>query len=63
MDGFRLSKWVRTNTSLPIFVASGDANKPDAAHEPCAEGPFLKKPYDLEYAVAQIRQTISSRKK
>ncbi len=63
MDGFGLSKWIRTNTKLPIILASGDANKSDAAHELCAEEPFLKKPYDLEYAVAKIRQTISSRNK
>jgi CheY-like chemotaxis protein len=63
MDGFGLSKWIRTNTSLPVILASGDSSKSDAAHELCAAEPFLKKPYDLEYAVAQIRQAISARKK
>ena len=63
MDGFGLSKWIRTNTGLPVILASGDAKKSDAAHELCAKEPFLRKPYDLDYVVAQIRQTIDARKK
>jgi CheY-like chemotaxis protein len=63
MDGFGLSQWIRTNAGLPVILASGDARKSDAAHELCAEEPFLRKPYDLEYVVAQIRQTISARNK
>jgi CheY-like chemotaxis protein len=62
MDGFGLSKWIRTNTGLPVILASGNAKKSDVAHELCTEEPFLTKPYDLEYVVAQIRQTIASRK-
>jgi CheY-like chemotaxis protein len=63
LDGFGLSKWIRENTSLPVILTSGDSSKSDAAHELCAEEPFLKKPYDLQYAVAQIRQVIAARKK
>jgi len=62
-DGFGLSKWIRTNTGLPVILASGDASKSDASHEVCAEELFLKKPYDLEYVVAQIRLTIGRPKK
>ncbi|HEY4971870.1 MAG TPA: response regulator [Steroidobacteraceae bacterium] len=64
MDGFGLSKWIRQNRpGLPVILASGDAKKSDAAHELCAEEPFLRKPYDLQFVVAQIRQTLETRKK
>jgi CheY-like chemotaxis protein len=63
MDGFGLSKWIRQNTQLPVILTSGDSSKSDAAHELCAEEPFLKKPYDLQYVVGQIRNTLDARNK
>lgn len=63
MDGFGLARWVRANADLPVILASGDANKSDAAQQLCVEEPFLQKPYDLECVVAQIRQTIGTRKR
>lgn len=63
LDGFGLSKWIRWNRPhLPVILASGHAKKLDAAHEMEAEDPFLTKPYNLEFVVAQIRQTIDNRK-
>ncbi len=55
--------WKQFCTDLPVILASGDAKQSDAARERCVEQLFLKKPYDLEYVVAQIRQTIEARKK
>ncbi len=63
MDGFGLSKWIRQNTKIPVILTSGDAKKSDAAHELCAEEPFLAKPYDLHYVVGQIRDTLSKQNK
>ena len=64
LDGFGLSKWIRQHRpNLPVILTSGDANKSDAAHELCAQEPFLRKPYNLEFAVAQIRLTLDARKK
>jgi CheY-like chemotaxis protein len=63
MDGFGLSKWIRQNTKIPVILTSGDAKKTDAAHELCAQEPFLAKPYDLHYVVGQIRETIGKQKK
>jgi DNA-binding NtrC family response regulator len=63
MDGFGLSKWIRENRpELPVILASGDAQKSDAAHELCAEEPFLRKPYDLQAVVGHIRAAIEARK-
>jgi CheY-like chemotaxis protein len=63
MDGFGLSKWIRQNTKIPVILTSGDARKSDAAHELCAEEPFLAKPYDLHYVVGQIRDILGKQKK
>ncbi len=64
LDGFGLSKWIRqTRPDLPVILTSGDAKKADAAHELCAQEPFLRKPYNLQFAVAQIRQALDTRKK
>jgi CheY-like chemotaxis protein len=63
MDGFGLSKWIRQNTNIPVILTSGDAKKSDAAHELCAEEPFLAKPYDLHYVVGQIRDTLGKQNK
>lgn len=63
MDGFGLFKWIRQNRpGLPVILASGDASKSDAAHELCAEGSFLRKPYDLEVVVGNIRPAIDARR-
>ena len=63
MDGFGLAKWIRENRKgLPVLLASGESRKLDAAHDLCAQEPFLAKPYDLKLAVAQINQMLGARK-
>lgn len=63
MDGFGLSVWIRQNRpELPVILTSGDPKKSHAAHAICSEVPFLAKPFDLQVAVAQIRQVIDRQK-
>jgi CheY-like chemotaxis protein len=64
MDGFGLSKWIRENRpGLPVILTSGDKKKSDAAHELCAQEPFLTKPYDVHIVVGHIRSAIEARQK
>lgn len=59
-DGFALARWIREHRKdLAVIMASGDAKKSDAAQQLCADEPFLTKPYDLHFAVAQIRQRLA----
>ena len=63
MDGFGLSMWIRQNRpDLPVILTSGDSKKSHAAHAICSDVPFLAKPFDLQIAVAQIRQAIDTQK-
>ena len=64
IDGFGLAKWIRKNRpGLPVILTSGDAKKTTATKELCENEPFMEKPYDLKYVVAQIRAHIGSTKK
>src|SRR3977135_3594291 len=55
IDGFGLSKWIRENRrDLPVILVSGDKKKSDAAHELCAQEPFLTKPYDMHMVAGHI---------
>jgi DNA-binding NtrC family response regulator len=64
LDGFGLSTWIRKNRpELPVILTSGDARKSAAAEAICPEVPFLAKPFDLQSAMAQIRQQIDLQKK
>jgi DNA-binding NtrC family response regulator len=64
MDGFGLAQWVRKNRpGLPVILCSGDSKKASAAEEICAEEPFLKKPFDLQMAVAKVRQMLEQAQK
>ena len=64
MDGFGLAQWVRKNRpGLPVILCSGDSKKAAAAEDICAEEPFLKKPFDLQMAVAKIRQMLEQAQK
>ena len=61
MDGFGLAQWVRTNQpNMPVILASGDANKADAARKLCENAILFQKPYDLEAVVGRIRSTLGA---
>jgi CheY-like chemotaxis protein len=62
MDGLGLAKWVRENhPDMPVFLASGDLGKTNAAQMLCAGEPFFAKPYSLDVVAAKIRQTLAAR--
>lgn len=64
MDGFGLSTWIKKNQpELPVILTSGDAKTSDTALAICSEVHFLPKPFDLQLALAHIRQEIDRRKK
>ena len=63
LDGFALSRWIRTHRpELPVILTSGDSKKSAAAQAICAKVQFLPKPFDLHLAVAQIRRAIDQQK-
>lgn len=63
MDGIGLAKWVRENHSdTPVFLASGDVGKTNAANRLCAEQPFFAKPYNLDLVGSKIREALLSAK-
>ena len=63
MDGLGLVKWVHENhADLPIFLATGDIGKANAAHTLRAGELFFAKPYDLDVVAAKIRQTLAASK-
>lgn len=63
IDGFGLSTWIKKNRpELPVILTSGDAKTSDTALAICSEVPFLPKPFDLQMALAHIRQEIERRK-
>jgi CheY-like chemotaxis protein len=62
MDGIGLAKWVRENYSeIPVFLASGDVGKTNAAHRLCAGEQFFAKPYNLDVVATKIREIIAIR--
>jgi DNA-binding NtrC family response regulator len=64
LDGFGLSTWIKKNRpELPVILTSGDAKTSDTALAICSEVHFLPKPFDLQLALAHIRQEIERRKK
>jgi DNA-binding NtrC family response regulator len=64
LDGFGLSTWIKKNRpELPVILTSGDAKTSDTALAICSETTFLHKPFDLQFALAQIRQEIERRAK
>ncbi len=61
MDGFELARWVNENRGdMPVILASGYVGKTNMACElRCTE--FLKKPFDFDTVIQQIRDTIARR--
>ena len=63
MDGFGLSKWLRTHMpGLPIFLAASTARAADAAADLCEAGPMLAKPYDQQILLDRIKRTLATPK-
>ena len=62
IDGFGLAKWIRKNRpGLPVILnlwrCEEDNGRKGALRE---NEPFMEKPYDLKYVVAQIRRHIGT---
>jgi DNA-binding NtrC family response regulator len=58
-DGHALARWVAEHQpDLPVIQTTGQEN---AAADPC-HAETLPKPYELDGALAKIRQTITGRK-
>jgi CheY-like chemotaxis protein len=61
MDGFGLARWIKSHRpGVPVILASADSRKTEVAQELC-EDLFMSKPFDLDYAVAQIRVLLGAR--
>jgi CheY-like chemotaxis protein len=61
MDGFELSKWLRTNRpTVDVILAGSVRRAADAAAELCDSGP-LPKPYEPQMAADRIRQLMALR--
>jgi len=64
MDGFGLSRWIRTHRSEVEVLLSGTAKRAvDAAAELCERGPILGKPYDPQIVHDRIRKLLAARAK
>ena len=62
MDGIALASWVREKyPDTPIFLASGDIGKTNAAHRLCVGEPFFTKPYDFDAVANKIREAVAAR--
>jgi CheY-like chemotaxis protein len=58
-DGFELAKWVHDNRpGLPVVLASGYNGKTNMAADLCG-AQFLRKPYDFDLIVQQLRETAA----
>lgn len=61
MDGFALAKWVHENRpDTPVILASGYCGKTNMAADLCG-AQFLRKPYDFDHIVQQLRETVARR--
>ena len=61
MDGFELSKWLRTNRpGVDVILAGSVARAADAAGELCDSG-HVPKPYEPQAAADRIRQLMALR--
>jgi DNA-binding NtrC family response regulator len=62
IDGFALARWVRENMPhTPVILASGDGGNTNIAHDLCG-AQFIRKPYDFDHIVYQIRETAARRR-
>lgn len=62
IDGFGLARWVRANRpGIPVFLASGNAQKDDVERELCEENRFFTKPYDFAEVAGYIRSAVLQR--
>ena len=62
MDGFELARWVHANKpDIPVILASGYSGKTSMAADLCG-AQFIKKPYDFDNIVHQIRETASRKR-
>ena len=61
MDGFELSKWLRTNRpNVDVILAGTVARASDAAADLCDSGP-VPKPYEPRIPAERIRQLLALR--
>jgi two-component system, NtrC family, sensor kinase len=61
MDGFALAKWIHEHhPDTPVILASGYSGKTNMVAELCG-AEFLRKPYDFDLIIEQLRQTVSRR--
>ena len=59
MDGFALAKWVHENRpDTPVILASGYNSKTGMATDLCG-AQFMRKPYDFDLIVQQLRETVA----
>lgn len=58
-DGYGLARWIAQNRpDLPVILTTGDIGMENAATLLC-HAEMLPKPYELDSAVARIRQSIA----
>lgn len=62
LDGFGLARWVRANRpGIPVFLASGNAQKGEMERELCEKNRFFAKPYDFAEVAGYIRSAVFQR--
>ncbi|HET9395633.1 MAG TPA: response regulator [Nitrospiraceae bacterium] len=62
MDGFGLSRWVRSNKpGLHVILVGSPASATDAAADLCESGPMLRKPYEPQILLDRIKRLIAGR--
>jgi CheY-like chemotaxis protein len=62
MDGFELAKWIHEHRSdTPVILASGYTGKTNMVADLCG-AEFLRKPYDFDLIIEQLRQTMARRR-
>jgi DNA-binding response OmpR family regulator len=60
IDGFGLSRWMRTNRpGLAVILAGSAARAADAAAELCEDGPTLARPYEPQVLIDRIKRLLS----
>lgn len=62
MDGFGLSQWVHQHRpEIAVVLAGTAARAADAAGALCEKGPHLRKPYEPQAVLDQIKRLLASR--
>jgi CheY-like chemotaxis protein len=64
IEGFGLSKWIRSNRpDINVVLMGTPQRAANAAAELCSAGPTVEKPYEPEIVLQRIKKLLAKRKR